>query len=108
MQEVALTAPDIACGHCIESIRKAVTKLAGGEFVGGDPATKQVSLRVDESRGEVGENEEGMGGEDSRVRGAPPNPPPPPSPASTPGSNPGSSPELSPTPAATPTPTPPP
>jgi len=50
MQEVALTAPNIACDHCIMSIRKAVTKLTGVEFVGGDPASKQVSLRFDESR----------------------------------------------------------
>jgi len=50
MQDVTLTAPDIGCDHCIASIRKAVSKLAGVEFVGGDPSSKQVSLRFDESR----------------------------------------------------------
>jgi len=50
MQEVALKALDISCGHCIESIRKAVTKLAGVEFVGGDPASKQIRLLFDDSR----------------------------------------------------------
>ena len=60
MQEVALKAPDISCGHCIESIRKAVTKLAGVEFVGGDPASKQVSLRFDESRVKLEDIEQAM------------------------------------------------
>ena len=50
MQDVTLTAPDISCDHCIAAIRKAVSRLAGVEFVGGDPASKQVSLRFDESR----------------------------------------------------------
>ncbi len=60
MQEVALKAPDIACDHCIMSIRKAVTKLAGVEFVGGDPASKQVSLRFDESRVKLEDIEQAM------------------------------------------------
>jgi copper chaperone len=60
MQKVDLTAPEIACDHCIESIRKAVTKLAGVEFVGGDPASKQVSLRFDESRVKLEEIEQAM------------------------------------------------
>jgi len=60
MQEVALTAPDISCGHCIESIRKAVTRLAGVEFVGGDPASKRVSLRFDESRVKLEDIEQAM------------------------------------------------
>ena len=60
MQEVALTAPDISCGHCIESIRKAVTKLAGVVFAGGDPASKQVSLRFDESRVKLEDIERAM------------------------------------------------
>ena len=63
MQEVALTAPDIACDHCIASIRKAVTKLAGVEFVSGDPARKQVSLRFDESRVRLEDIEQAMEGE---------------------------------------------
>ncbi len=50
MQDVTLTAPDISCDHCIASIRKAISRLAGVEFLGGDPARKQVRLRFDESR----------------------------------------------------------
>ena len=60
MQEVVLTAPDITCDHCIMSIRKAVSKLAGVELVGGDPASKQVSLRFDESRVKLEEIEQAM------------------------------------------------
>jgi copper chaperone CopZ len=42
------------------SIRKAVTGLAGVEFVAGDPASKQVSLRFDESRVELEDIERAM------------------------------------------------
>lgn len=60
MQELALTAPDISCDHCIASIRKAVTRLAGVEFVGGDPTRKQISLRFDESRVKLEDIEQAM------------------------------------------------
>lgn len=50
MRDVTLTAPDIGCDRCIASIRDAVSKLAGVEFVGGDPASKKVSFRFDDSR----------------------------------------------------------
>ena len=60
MQEVTLTAPDISCDHCIMSIRKAMGKLAGVEFVSGDPTRKQVSLRFDESRVKLGDIEQAM------------------------------------------------
>jgi len=60
MQEVALMAPDISCDHCIMSIRKAVSRLAGVEFLGADAARKQVSLRFDESRVRLDEIEQAM------------------------------------------------
>ena len=60
MREVTLTAPDISCGHCIESIRKAVSKLEGVQFLGGDPANQQVSLRFDESRAKLEDIEQAM------------------------------------------------
>ena len=60
MQEVTLMAPDIGCDHCITTIRKAVSKLAGVEFVGGDPASKLVSLRFDESRVKLEDIEQAM------------------------------------------------
>ncbi|MCJ7509649.1 MAG: heavy-metal-associated domain-containing protein [Dehalococcoidia bacterium] len=47
MEEVTLTAPDISCDHCIATIRKALSKLAGVEFLGGNPQTKQVTIRYD-------------------------------------------------------------
>ena len=50
MRHLTFTAPDIACDHCIASIRKAMSKVAGVEFVSGDPARKQISLRFDEAR----------------------------------------------------------
>jgi copper chaperone CopZ len=47
VEEVTLTAPDISCDHCIATIRKALSKLAGVEFMGGNPQTKQVTIRYD-------------------------------------------------------------
>jgi copper chaperone len=49
VEEITLTAPDISCDHCIAAIRKAVSKLAGVQFVGGNPQTKQVTIRYDPS-----------------------------------------------------------
>jgi len=49
VEEVTLTAPDISCDHCIATIRKALSKLAGVQFVGGNPQTKQVTIRYDPS-----------------------------------------------------------
>ena len=60
MQELTLTAPDISCDHCLMSIRKAVSKLAGVEFIGGDPTLKQVRVRFDESRVKLGDIEQAM------------------------------------------------
>ena len=45
MDEITLTAPDISCDHCINSIRRTVTELPGVEFVAGNPETKQVVIR---------------------------------------------------------------
>ena len=47
MAQVTLEAPDISCDHCIASIRKAVTKLPGVQFLAGDPSSKQVTLEYD-------------------------------------------------------------
>ena len=47
MSRVTLEAPDISCDHCIASIRKAVTKLPGVEFLQGNPSSKQVTLEYD-------------------------------------------------------------
>ena len=63
MLDVTLTAPDISCDHCIMSIRKAVSRLPGVEFVSGDPVSKHVSLRFDESRVKLEDIERAMGEE---------------------------------------------
>jgi len=47
MTQVTLEAPDITCDHCIRSIEKAVTKLAGVRFVSGDPDGKRVVIDFD-------------------------------------------------------------
>ena len=60
MRELTLTAPDIACDHCIASIRKAMSKLAGVEFVSGDPTRRQISVRFDESRAKLEDIEQAM------------------------------------------------
>jgi len=60
MKDVTLTAPDISCDHCVATIHKAVSRLAGVEFVRGDAASKQVSLRFDESRVKLEEIEQAM------------------------------------------------
>jgi copper chaperone len=49
VEDVTLTAPDISCDHCIATIRKALSKLAGVQFLGGNPQTKQVTIRYDPS-----------------------------------------------------------
>jgi copper chaperone CopZ len=49
VEEVTLTAADISCDHCIATIRKALAKLAGVQFLGGNPQTKQVTIRYDPS-----------------------------------------------------------
>ena len=48
-EEITLTAPDISCGHCIETLQQAITALPAVEFVGGNPDTKTIVLRYDPS-----------------------------------------------------------
>ena len=60
MEEVTLTAPDISCDHCIAAIRKALSKLAGVQFLSGDPRTKQVTIRYDPSVVEMAAIEKAM------------------------------------------------
>ena len=44
MTTKTLEAPDISCGHCIQTIEGAVTKLPGVRFVSGDPDTKLITI----------------------------------------------------------------
>lgn len=47
MNQVSLKAPDISCDHCIMSIERAVTRLPGVRFVGGDPESKLLTMEYD-------------------------------------------------------------
>jgi copper chaperone len=58
--EVTLTAPDISCDHCIAAIRRALSGLAGVQFVDGNPQTKQVTIRYDPSMVELTAIEKAM------------------------------------------------
>jgi copper chaperone len=60
VEEVTLTAPDISCDHCIAAIRRALSKLAGVQFVDGNPQTKQVTIRYDPSMVELTAIEKAM------------------------------------------------
>jgi len=60
MTEITLEAPDISCDHCIASIEKAVTKLPGVRFVGGDPAGKRVTIQYDPDILDIGTIEAAM------------------------------------------------
>jgi copper chaperone CopZ len=51
--EVTLTAADISCDHCIAAIRRALSRLAGVQFVDGNPQRKQVTIRYDPSMVEL-------------------------------------------------------
>jgi copper chaperone CopZ len=60
VEEVTLTAPDISCNHCIATIRKALSRLAGVQFLGGNLQTKQVTIRYDPSVVELTDIEKAM------------------------------------------------
>lgn len=47
MTTKTLEAPDITCGHCIQTIEKAVTKVPGVRFLSGDADKKQVTLELE-------------------------------------------------------------
>jgi len=60
MTQATLKAPDISCDHCIASIEKAVTRLPGVRFLGGDPDGKQVTVEYDPALVDVGAIEAAM------------------------------------------------
>lgn len=47
VEKVTLTTPDISCDHCVNSIKKAMGKLPGVEFLDANVETKQVTLQYD-------------------------------------------------------------
>ena len=60
MPEVTLEAPEISCDHCIGTIEKAVTKIAGVRFISGDPETKTVKIEYDPAVAGIGEIQSAM------------------------------------------------
>ena len=60
VEEVTLIAPDISCDHCIATIREALSRLAGVQFLGGNFQTKQVTIRYDPSVVELTDIEKAM------------------------------------------------
>jgi copper chaperone len=45
METLSLTVPDISCDHCVATIKRAVSELAGVVEVIGDAATKHIEVR---------------------------------------------------------------
>ena len=50
LQHVALTSPDISCGHCVASVKQALGAIPGIGRVEADPQTKRVDVDFDPSR----------------------------------------------------------
>lgn len=47
MQTITLTAPDISCAHCQQTIERELRTVAGVESVGVDVPSKRVSVTFD-------------------------------------------------------------
>jgi len=67
METVTLKAPDISCAHCVGTIRGAVTRLPGVEFVDADISARTVTLRYEPARTSRSEIEQAMAEEDYPV-----------------------------------------
>ena len=50
VQQATLTAPDISCGHCEATVKKAIGGLPGVSQVEANADTKQVVVAFDSSR----------------------------------------------------------
>lgn len=50
LEQATLTAPDISCAHCVETINKAVGGLQGVSRVEPNETTKQVLVEFDPSQ----------------------------------------------------------
>ena len=44
MKRIKFHVPNISCGHCVMTIKREVSELAGVVSVEGDPATKDVHI----------------------------------------------------------------
>jgi copper ion binding protein len=50
LEQVTLTAPDISCGHCVATVKGAVSALDGVQSVDASEATKKIDISFDPSR----------------------------------------------------------
>jgi len=46
-ENVTLLAPDISCGHCVQTVQTSVGKLAGVSSVTASAETKQIDVTFD-------------------------------------------------------------
>ena len=69
METLELKAPDISCGHCVSTIREAVTLLDGVEFVDADIPAGKVRLRHEPGRTSKSEIGRAMAGAGYPVKG---------------------------------------
>ena len=69
METLELKAPDISCGHCVSTIREAVTRLGGVEFVDAEISAGRVRLRHEPGRTSRSEIERAMAGAGYPVEG---------------------------------------
>ena len=49
-EHVTLTAPDISCGHCVQTIERSLGQLDGVSRVQASAETKQVDVEYDPAR----------------------------------------------------------
>ena len=47
MAEKTVNIPDISCGHCLATVKREASEIAGVTSVEGDVATKQVTIKWD-------------------------------------------------------------
>jgi copper chaperone len=47
MTSKTVTVPNISCGHCVATIEREVSALAGVSSVEGEPATRKVTIAWD-------------------------------------------------------------
>lgn len=53
MSQVILTVPDISCSHCEATVKRALTPVPGVRSVNVDIPAKTVTVRYDETQGDV-------------------------------------------------------
>ena len=60
VEHVTVTAPDISCGHCVATVKDAVSALAGVASVEVNPSTKRVDVAFDPGRVSLTQIEEAL------------------------------------------------